>query len=420
MSSAAAAQRPSAPSPAGPAPGAPSPRRQQGVAAGITVVTLGFLPVVAIVSMFPAVPAIIAHFAARDPAAMTKVPSMVSAPGLTVALLALLAGVLVDRFGRRKLLLVATALYGFVGAAPFFLDNLDQIYASRLALGVAEAAILTTLNTLIGDYWDEKGRHLWLTVQGLVGPFLGSAVILASGYLTQIRWNAMFLIYAVGFPAFFACLAFLKEPESDQAARAMLGMDESAQGFPWRAVSTFGAVTLLGSALYYVFIINGGLVWQEIGVKDPAEIGRLTTIPSLFVMAGAGLFWLTSRFGARAQLFGLFALLGGGLAMIGLIHNPLGMAGAMAVQQTGAGMAVPALIAWAQSHLPFEHRGRGMGVWTACFFFGQFSSPLLVSLVRHFAGTMQGAFLVAGLFGLACAGLVLFLVKGRDAAPNGA
>ncbi|HZV11269.1 MAG TPA: MFS transporter, partial [Novosphingobium sp.] len=131
-------------------------------------------------------------------------------------------------------------------------------------------------------------------------------------------------------------------------------------------------------------------------------------------------FWLTSRFGARAQLFGLFALLGGGLAMIGLIHNPLGMAGAMAVQQTGAGMAVPALIAWAQSHLPFEHRGRGMGVWTACFFFGQFSSPLLVSLVRHFAGTMQGAFLVAGLFGLACAGLVLFLVKGRDAAPNGA
>lgn len=89
--------------------------RKAGAAQGITLVTVAFLPIVAIVSMFPAVPAIIDHFAARDPAAIAKVPAMVSAPGLTIALLALFAGLLVDKFGRRKLLLVSTALYGFVG-----------------------------------------------------------------------------------------------------------------------------------------------------------------------------------------------------------------------------------------------------------------------------------------------------------------
>ena len=68
----------------------------------------------------------------------------------------------------------------------------------------------------------------------------------------------------------------------------------------------------------------------------------------------------------------------------------------MVIQQTGAGMAVPTLIAWAQSKLPVAHRGRGMGVWTAAFFFGQFSSPLLVSLLRGGLGTMQGAFLALG------------------------
>ncbi|MEL0212010.1 MAG: MFS transporter, partial [Novosphingobium sp.] len=104
------------------------------------------------VSMFPAVPAMIAHFAS-DPSAPTKVPAMVSAPGLTVAILALFAGLMVDKFGRRRLLLWSTGLYGFVGMAPMLLDNLDHIYASRLLLGVAEAAILTTVNTLIGDYW---------------------------------------------------------------------------------------------------------------------------------------------------------------------------------------------------------------------------------------------------------------------------
>ncbi|MBN9143341.1 MAG: MFS transporter [Novosphingobium sp.] len=394
--------------------------RKAGPAQGITLVTVAFLPIVAIVSMFPAVPAIIEHFAARDPAAIAKVPAMVSAPGLTIALLALIAGLLVDRFGRRRLLLVSTALYGFVGVAPFFLDSIDQIYVSRLALGVAEAAILTTLNTLVGDYWDEKDRRFWLTIQGLAGPFLGSAVIFLSGYLTAVQWNGIFLVYAVGFPAFLASAAFLYEPASDATARKMLGMDEGAEPFPWRNVLTYAGVTLLGSALYYVFIINGGIVWQEIGVKDPAAIGRMTSIPSLFVMVGAGVFWFTGKMGPRWQLFSLFALLGAGLVTIGLIHDWRGMVVGMAIQQTGAGMAVPCLVAWAQSHLPFAHRGRGMGIWTACFFFGQFSSPLLVSLLREHFGHMQGAFVAAGVFGLVCAILVLIVVSGREKAPTGA
>jgi MFS family permease len=230
--------------------------------------------------MFPAVPAIIDHFIKTDPQAMTKVPAMVSAPGLTIAIIALFMGLLVDRFGRRRLLLISTASYGLVGMAPFFLENLDAVYASRLALGVTEAAILTTLNTLIGDYWDEKGRRNWLTLQGLAGPFLGSFSILLSGYLTAIQWNSIFLIYALGFPVFLAALAFLYEPASDTTVRRMLGIGQSTQDFPWKSVALFGGVTLVGSALYYVFIINGGLVWREIGYSDRPPSGASPPFPA--------------------------------------------------------------------------------------------------------------------------------------------
>jgi MFS family permease len=389
--------------------------RRAGTIQGITLVTVAFLPIVAIVSMFPAVPAIIEHFAARDPGAIGRVPAMVSAPGLMIAILSLFAGFFVDRFGRRRLLLISTGLYGLVGAIPFLLDDLNQITLSRYALGIAEAAILTTLNTLVGDYWDAAGRRFWLTVQGICGPFLGSVVIFAAGYLTHMQWNAIFLIYLVGFPAFIACALFLFEPQSDATVRQMLGMDEDQSSFPWKGVASYGFVTLLGGALYYVFIINGGIVWSEIGVKDPAEIGKMTTIPSLFVMAGAGVFWLTGKAGARWQLFAMFGFLGTGLITMGLIHDWRGMVVGMALQQTGAGMAVPCLIDWAQSHLPYAHRGRGMGIWTACFFLGQFTSPLLVSLIRQAMGSMQGAFWVAGVFGLACALLTIFVVSGRSA-----
>lgn len=391
--------------------------RQPGIPQGLTIVLTGFLPIVAIVSMFPAVPAMIAHFS-NDPTAPTKVPAMVSAPGLTVAIIALFAGLLVDKFGRRRLLLWSTGLYGFVGMAPMVLGDLDQIYASRLLLGVAEAAILTTVNTLIGDYWDEKGRYRWLSMQGIVGPFFGSAVIFTSGYLAAMSWNAVFAIYGVGFVCFFAMLAFIYEPENDETARKMLGIGaEASTPFPWKGVALFGLVTLFGGALYYVFIINGGIVWQELGVSDPKEIGRLTTIPSMFVILGALIFWTTGRLGARTQLTIFLLLLGSGLAVIGSASDWKGMVAGMALQQTGAGMAVPTLIAWAQGYLPFEHRGRGMGVWTSAFFLGQFVSPLLVSMARTYSGSMQGAFLIAGGLGIVIAVVTWFIVAPRQAEP---
>ncbi|MEO7384356.1 MAG: MFS transporter, partial [Novosphingobium sp.] len=102
---------------------------------GITVVIAAFLPIIAIVSMFPVVPTLIAHFAS-DPDAKVKVPLMVAAPGLAIAILAPFAGYFVDRFGRRTLLLWCTFFYGVFGCAPLVLENLNAIFASRLLLGV--------------------------------------------------------------------------------------------------------------------------------------------------------------------------------------------------------------------------------------------------------------------------------------------
>lgn len=391
--------------------------RRAGTPQGVTVVIAAFLPILAIVSLFPAVPSIIDHFAG-DPRAGWMVPALVSAPGLTIAITAIFAGLAVDRFGRRKLLLGSTLLYAVFGAAPFFLDDLDAIYGSRLALGFAEAAILTIMNTLIGDYWDDRGRRKWLTIQGIAGPFLASGVILASGYLTGVRWNGIFLIYLVALPIFIAMLLFLFEPENDDSARKMLGIDETGAAkstpFPWAPVGLFGAVTLFASALYYVFIINGGMAFREVGIQDSAQLGKISFIPSLFVMAGAVLFWLLGKAGENIRLGVFLLLLGGGLAIMGMAPNWQVMVAGLVVQQTGAGMAIPTLIGWAQTKLPFEHRGRGMGIWTACFFFGQFSSPFIVSLVRGMAGTMQAAFLTMGLIGAAGGVLAWLLIRTRS------
>lgn len=384
------------------------------------MILAGFLPVLAIVSMFPAVGAMIGHFAPTDPNAATKVPSMVTAPGLAIAVTALFMGLLVDRYGRRKLLVVSTFSYGIIGVIPFFLENLDVIYASRLLLGFSEAAILTTVNTLIADYWAEDGRRRWLTLQGMIGPAFSSIMIFFAGTLTAWRWNGIFLLYLLAIPIAISMWRYMYEPESDATVRRNLGMDEDGPtaGFPWKIMIDIAVLTLFSSAIYYVFIVNGSVVWEELGIADPESIGQITALPSLFILAGAGLFWLLGRKGCsfRIQVATFLTLLGAGIAMMGLTSNWQGMVAGMAVQQTGAGMAILTLIAWAQSRLPYAHRGRGMGVWTATFFFGQFTSPLIVSALRGELGSMQAAFLTMGLASIAGA-VVFFLTLGRQSVP---
>jgi MFS family permease len=379
--------------------------RKPGLTQGWTIILAGFLPILAIVSLFPAVPSIIGHFR-LDPNAMTKVPAMVSAPGLTIAFVALFAGYFVDRFGRRRLLIAAAAIYGAVGMSPLVLRDLDAIYVSRLFLGVPEAILLTSINTLIGDYWEGQPRRNWLALQNMVGPFLASGTILLSGYLTGIYWNASFAIYGMGFLICLLSWAFIYEPRPVGAVLEQSSASgATATVFPWKGVTTYGVVTLLSSALYYVFIINGAIVWGEIGVTSAQEVANLSAIPSLFIIAGAALFWLTGRWGLGpyGQIILFLGFLGAGLVLIGTAQDWRWMTAGMIVQQTGAGMAIPVLIGWAQSFLPFEHRGRGMGAWTACFFLGQFTSPLMISLSRQSMGTMQGAFVVAGALGLMAA-----------------
>lgn len=378
---------------------------------GVTIVIAAFLPIIAIVAMGPAVPAMIEHFAS-DPEARAKVPALIGAPGLTMAILAPFAGLLVDRFGRRPLLLLCTALYGVFGAAPLFLNDIDHIYTSRLLLGVSEAGILTVVNTLIGDYWDDKGRKNWLFLQGMVGPFLAGFVALIVGYATQIQWNGVFYVYLVAFPIWAAMFVWLFEParrsDAAQAVEAAPAAEKSP--VPWLALAQIAGVTFLASLLYYVFIINGALVFSEVGVSDSRAYAQIIFIPQFFILAGAVLFRLLAGRGHTVLIGTFFLLLGGGLAGMGLATTATGMALALVVQQTAAGMTVPSLISWTQTKFDYAHRGLGMGVWTAAFFLAQSQSPRLVHALDAQSGSMQGAFLTAGAVGVVAA-LVAFAVS---------
>jgi sugar phosphate permease len=232
----------------------------------------------------------------------------------------------------------------------------------------------------------------------------------------------VFLVYLSAFPIFLAMWLWVHEPRREARADHAGASDpaaETAAAFPWRRVAIIGLVTLFSSTLYYVFIIQGGLAFREVGVVSPAEIGATIGLGNLASPVGAIIFGLTGRRGAGFQIFLFLALTGAGLLGMGLADSRDEMFAGLLVQQLGQGMGVPVLIAWAQGQLAFEHRGRGMGVWTCAFFLAQFSSPLVVGLVRGSEGSVQSAFYTLGGLGLA-GGVAALLLALRARASEAA
>ena len=384
-------------------------RSRAGMGQGLVLVIIAFLPILAIVSLAPSVPKIISHFAGL-PNAGTWVPLMVTAPGLMIALLSPLAGVLTDRVGRRVPLLAAIFFYGLFGTAPYFLDSLPAIFATRFGVGICEAVILTVSNTLIADYFALDSRRRWLTVQAVAGPILATATIIGSSILTGRRWNGGFLIYGTAFLVFAVAVVLVFEPDVKQ--KAAVAPPGGGGAFPWRIVARYFTVTLFSSILYYVFIVNGGTALTAVGVDSPERLGVLISLASIGVPLGALLFgWLAKTWSSSALIGAFLACLGVGLLAIGLSRNPPMLVSVAVVQQIGAGMAVPALIFWVSRLLEPEFRGRGMGFWACAFFLGQFISPAIVGLISSHADGILPAFGAMGCIALLGAAVALFMTR---------
>lgn len=389
-----------------------SPRmrpKKAGVAQGLTLAIAGFLPILSILSLAPAVPTLIAHF--RDvPNAGIIVPLLVTTPGLMVALLSPWAGWITDRYGRRKPLLIATAIYAFAGAAPVLFGGLGTVLLSRVAVGATETFVLVIVNALFADYYHDAARRTWITAQGFLGPALGAASITLAGWLASIQWNAVFLVYLLAFPVFIALYAWCFEPERQAIDPAGLRTTPTSAKFPWGVAAVFSSVTVFASTIYYVFSVQGGRAFEAIGVSSAAQIGVIMGTTSLGVILGSALFNLLSRRWASEQIIAVFlVILGIGTAGIGAARSVEAMTAFAFVQQIGAGMTVTALIFWVSRLLPAEHRGKGFGLWTSSFFVAQFISPAIVATIAGVTGGILSSFVILGAVSILAAIVILIL-----------
>ena len=337
---------------------------------------------------------------AGTPGVKALTPIVLTAPALVIGLTATVAGRIVDRLGRKRLLVGALVVYALVGTAPLWLDSLQLIVVSRVLVGLTEAAIMTCCTTLLADYFHGSQRERYFGLQVVFTTVAATIFFAVGGALGASNWRTPFWLYAVSLLLAVAAAKFVWQPapRAQEAART-----EKLPSLPWRTLRTPVIVTLLGGLVFYVLIVELSFKLDDIGVKSTATIGAVSAVASLGTAVGGFLFGRLATRGPVVTVPLAFGLSGVGLVGMGLATNVAVVVMFAVITGFGNGLILPSLLTWALRPLTFEQRGRGTGVWTSAFFIGQFFCPLVVLALTGGFDSLGAAILVLGVLAVAAA-----------------
>ncbi len=353
----------------------------------LLIATLGVMSGITVVSSLP----LISHTFSDIPHIEFLSKLMLTLPSVIIALFAPFAGHIVDRFGRLKPLYTGITLFVIGGSSGFYLHDFYAILAGRAVLGFAVALIMTSLTALIGDYFEEKARHRFMSKQGLAVALGGILFITSGGLLAQIHWSYPFAIYFIPLLFLPFLLRSLYEPEKHKhsddpeletkllpvyitAFFVMVLFYMLPTQLPYLIVNTLGGEPKsIGFVIATAMTFNALTSMQYAKIK--ARLSYMKIYAVTFMLFALGLF-IISQASSIAQLY--FSTI------------PIGMAFGLLLVNTNA---------WFLSKVPPSRRGKASGILTSSFFLGQFSSPLLFEPIVSAYG-IQGLFLIISVFSL--------------------
>jgi MFS transporter, DHA2 family, multidrug resistance protein len=229
---------------------------------------------------------------------------MSAAYTLSLAGFMLPAGVLGDRFGRRKLLLGALVLFGVSSLIASRVSTAGELIAMRAVMGVSGAAILPLMQGMLPVMFQEDERQRALGFAG-VGAFLGLPLgpLVAGFLLTHYDWGSIFLINVpVVALALIGVWFFIPESKDPNPRRLdwlgaileVVGVSAIVYAIIEQPVRGWGDAQVAGPLAGGAVLVGAFIVW-ELRTRAPLidlnlfRSARLTWATVAFVVVGFGM-----------------------------------------------------------------------------------------------------------------------------------
>ena len=230
---------------------------------------------------------------------------------LVLAAAMLPAGLLGDRYGRKKVMLGALALFGAGSAACAYAPSAAAFLAARLALGLAGAAVIvlavSALTVLFSAEERPRAVAVWAGANFLampIGPILGGWL------LSHYWWGWVFLINVpVAVVGLVVSLVLVPESRAPKppaldplaVAASSAGLVGVTYGLIQAGQNGWGSAGVLVPIAGGLVVLAGFVVWER----------RLTLLPGGQPLIDLALFRATSfTWGVVLMTVGTFAMVG--------------------------------------------------------------------------------------------------------------
>jgi len=365
---------------------------------------------------------------------------------------ALLLGPLADRFGRKSMIIGATAAFGVFTLLTAFCTSYEQLFFCRLLAGLGLGGVTPNAVALTSEYAPKHSRSAVVAVMWAAFPLGGVCIGLMSSYLIpSFGWQSVLIVGGI-VPLIVCAVALVGLPES-LAFLATRGLvtpsigaivsrlapdipitgdtrftvdEEKLPGVPIRHLLSGGRavttlllwVTCFTSFLILIFIVSWIPALLRANGLSMAQVGFAIALNSIGSAIGSGsvgrIMDGIGKYGVLITTFGIAAI---ATAALGFTANSFTQL-AVVITLSGcfAGASQAGVIALAAVTYPVAMRSTGVGWAFAAGRLGAVVGPLLGGMMIGWgwhADRILPAVAVSALIGAAA--IILLLLHNRRA-----
>ncbi len=308
-------------------------------------------------------------------------------------------GQLIDRYGRRAMMIAGGLVAGTAGVLTGHVASLGPLLALRGITGIGEAALFVAATTLVADL-SPPGRRAEAASYFSVAVFggIGIGPIVSETLLGDDRYQLVFLVG--GLFAVFAAILSIGVPS--RIAGSASPRPESNEKLPWVHPAAVGPGLVLGAGVA-AFAAFGAFIpdySREVGLPNSGGLFALySAIVLVLRITGAR---LPEVLGTRRAVTIALSSVGIGLVVLAAFATTWSLWLAAAIFGVGNAFLYPSLMATTVDRVDEHERARALSAFTMFFEIGTAVGGLALGALAEGVGK-RGAFLagvIATVFGL--------------------